>query len=90
MRDCVGVHESVHIRDLRQLSPSVCKNMTRGARPKFDTNAKNSASEISAYQAEIECLKKKLQSLSGCDDCNSFIQYEINTDIPTQMQRYAQ
>lgn len=90
MGDCVAAHESVHIKDLRQLSPSVCKNQARNTRPGFDTNTQANASEVRAYEAELQCLQKKLESLSGCDDCKSFIQYEINTDIPNQIQHYSQ
>jgi hypothetical protein len=90
MHDCVAVHESVHIRDLRQLSPGVCKNMGRGMRPKFDTNTQNNASEVRAYEAELQCLKKKLESMSGCgDECRKFIEFQIS-NIPNVMKRYAQ
>lgn len=89
--DCIAVHESVHITDLRKLSPSVCKNVTvPGTRPGFDTPSQDNASEVRAYEAELHCLLKKLESLSGCDDCRSFIEYEINTDIPNNIRQYAQ
>jgi len=89
MKDCIKVHEAVHIRELRQQSPSVCKNMDRYVRPKFDTPEQNSASEVRAYKAELQCLIKKLQGLSDCDDCKAFIEYEINTDVPAQIQHFS-
>ena len=58
--------------------------------PKFDTNTQNNASEVRAYEAELQCLRKKLESMSGCDgECRKFIEFQIN-DIPNVMRRYAQ
>ena len=89
MKDCVAVHEAVHIRELRALTPSVCSNRERWVRPKFDTPEQNNASEVRAYRAELQCLIKKLQGLSDCDECKKLIQYQINSDVPKQIRNFS-
>jgi RHS repeat-associated protein len=91
LKDCITVHEAVHIAQLRALTPSVCSNQLRGVIPKFDTTPQDYASEVDAYKAELRCLIKKLQGLaSDCHNCGKIIEYEINTDIPNQIGKYSQ
>jgi RHS repeat-associated protein len=87
--DCLAVHESVHIRDLRNLNPTICKNVPPHWVPGFTDKSAANASEVRAYEAELQCLRKKLESLSDCDDCKKFIEYEINSDIPSQIRHYS-
>lgn len=90
MKDCVSVHEAVHIVDLRHLTPSVCANQKYKVIPKFDTPEQAKASEVSAYKAELRCLIKKLQGLGAdCHNCRQFIEYEINTDVPNAIKQYS-
>jgi RHS repeat-associated protein len=85
--DCLREHELVHVLDLRRASPTVCRNMPRGAIPRFDTTAQDFASELRAYDAELQCLQRKLRDMSDCDDCKALVEWRIG-DIPKQRRRY--
>lgn len=87
LKDCVDAHERKHMRDLRREDPNVCKNISRGYLPRFDSASANGSSERGAYDAELECLKKKLNGASA--DCACIPHYERRIkDIPNERRRY--
>jgi hypothetical protein len=76
--DCILVHENVHIDDIIALGyGSICKGQPYGEIVNVPT-AEALASERKAFAAELACLQKKLQGLSGCDECRSDIQNRIS------------
>jgi len=68
--DCARVHEESHIADDLAANPKVCRGKASGVRLGFDPGTR-AASEITASNAEIDCLWKEYRD--GCKDCKQII-----------------
>jgi RHS repeat-associated protein len=68
--DCARAHEESHIADTVAANPKVCKGKADGVILKFPP-ATTAASEITASNAEIDCLWKKYHE--DCKDCKQII-----------------
>ena len=63
---CVKVHEESHIADALASRPKVCKGKPDGIEVTWTSTKEVNASEVRAYNAEIDCLKKKEQAACHC------------------------
>ena len=70
--DCARVHEESHIKDTLAANPKVCNGQVDGAIPRFPT-ANTAASEITASNAELDCLRDKLEHGCKKEGCGSII-----------------
>ena len=70
--DCARVHEESHIKDTLAANPMVCKGKADGVIPKFPP-ATTAASEITASNAELECLRDKLEHGCKKEGCGPII-----------------
>jgi RHS repeat-associated protein len=75
IRDCVVAHERSHQRDINSRNPGICKGVKAGTHIAPDDDAERRWTERRGCRAELDCLKRKLQSAS-CD-CKSDIENRI-------------
>jgi hypothetical protein len=61
--------------------------MPAGTRPHFDTTEADYASERRAYDAELQCLKAKLATMSDCDECKKLVEWRMG-NIPEMRKQY--
>lgn len=76
--DCLLIHEYSHIDDLKRLGilGRVCKGQARGTGITVPPEMHDD-SEKRAYQAELDCLEKKLSRLTECDECRAQVEKRI-------------
>ncbi|MGH8321682.1 MAG: RHS repeat domain-containing protein [Gammaproteobacteria bacterium] len=88
--DCLKTHEEQHIADLKRIGTLACQGKPQGTRVTFDTLKQDYASEVRAYNAEINCLKAKLKAMK-CDNdqCRTIVNNRI-IQIRSYMKRYEQ
>lgn len=75
--DCLRAHEISHIADLRRDGPGLCKGVSRGMIPTYDTIQQRTLGERKAYDIELACLRKKLEGLTDCDECKKWVELRI-------------
>jgi hypothetical protein len=71
LMDCALVHEASHRDDLMAADPKICQGVRPGWLPAF-THSGLKASEVKAANAEIDCLRSKLEK-GGCKGCGPII-----------------
>ena len=62
--DCARVHEQSHISDDKAADPNICKGQPPGMIVDFSTPGEQKVGEIKASNAELACLRDKLEH--GC------------------------
>ena len=81
--DCMLQHENSHKSDALASKPLICKGAANGIQIGFSNQQEQSASEIAASTAEINCLNSKKQQNNTCGNCKPLIDQRIN-----QMEGY--
>jgi len=70
--DCARVHEESHMADTLAANPKVCKGKADGVILKFPP-ATTAASEITASNAELDCLRDRLEHGCKKEGCGPII-----------------
>jgi hypothetical protein len=84
LEDCQRVHEESHRRDALADNPRVCKGKADGTIVAATPVARD-ASEVVASNAEIDCLRRKLETHGDGSDCDC---KQIINDRIKQMEEY--
>lgn len=78
LSDCVLVHEDVHVdQEIRADRWGECRGIKRGWIIQTPIEEINAA-EREAYQAEVDCLMKKLKALENCDACKPLVKDRLD------------
>jgi len=72
LMDCARVHEESHVEDALAANPKVCKGKAKGVILRFPDSAL-AASEIKASNAELDCLRDKLDHGCKQEGCGPII-----------------
>ena len=76
--DCARKHEETHIADALADNPDVCRGKNNGVILRFPTATK-AASEVNASNAELACLRDKLEHGCKKEGCGAIILDRIET-----------
>jgi len=75
LTDCIRAHENSHRSDALASNATICDGKADQIQVTFSSVAEQKASEITASDAEIDCLNGKLPSAS--DECKPIIEARI-------------
>jgi len=73
LEDCARVHEESHLADDKAANPKICKGQSPGVMVGFSNPAEQKVGEIKASNAELDCLRDKLEHGCKKDGCGPII-----------------
>jgi RHS repeat-associated protein len=91
LRDCVRQHEVSHIVDIRAIARRTgskpCSGKAHGVSVGIYDTVLYGQSEYRGHSSEIACLRRKLESVSDCDECKPVLLQRLNR-VQQERQRF--